>query len=314
MDEKEKDTNEKDFILSDSNQTNTKGFRVALSGGRFERFDSNSVMLYDHDTKLVIGRWENRNISNGKMTAKPVFDLNDPIAAEKARKVKEGFLRGASMGIIPYQMEEINNEFVLTDWELVEASITPIPSDAGAVRLYNEKREVITFEQLKLSFNNKQNSKKMDEKDIIVLTAETRRILDLSANPTSKQIELSVQEMADKIAEQEKEIKKLEAAEIDMYLLQAVKDGKIAQEEVDDQRELALLNFDKVKAVIDRKKTAGTMSLKDMTQKSNLTDGDRANWDYLKWAKEDPKGLQALKNENPTEFERLKTEYKSKNK
>lgn len=127
------------FILSDSSKTNSKGFRISLSGGRFERFDSNPVMLYDHDTKYLIGCWKDRKVEDGKMTAKPVFDSKDDFAAEKSRKVTDGFLKGASIGIIPYKMQEIGDELVLTDWELVEASITPIPSDAGAVRLYNEK-------------------------------------------------------------------------------------------------------------------------------------------------------------------------------
>ncbi|MBK5719785.1 HK97 family phage prohead protease [Dysgonomonas sp. Marseille-P4677] len=313
------DEKEQIFILSDSSQTNTKGFRVALSGGRFERFDSNPVMLYDHDTKLVIGRWEKRSIENGKMTATAVFDAGDPIAAEKARKVKEGFLRGASIGIIPLKMEEIGDEYVLTDWELIEASITPIPSDAGAVRLYNEKREVISFEQLKLSFsNNNKISKKMDEKDTIVLTGTTRQSLGLSANPTAKQIELAVQEKDDKIDELNKKVDKLEKAHVETYLSQAVKDGKITEKEKADYVKLSQGdNFDNVKSIIDAKQTEGSLSLKELADKgkTDLTAGDRSSWSWMDWAKKDNKGLQRLSHENPTEFERLKTEYKqSKNK
>jgi len=304
------DEKEQIFILSDSSQTNTKGFRVALSGGRFERFDNNPVMLYDHDTKLVIGRWEKRNVENGKMTAAAVFDAGDPIAAEKARKVKEGFLRGVSIGILPLKMEKISDEYVMTDWELMEASITPIPSDAGAVRLYNEKRELITFEQLKLSFSNNKISKKMDEKDTIVLTGATRQILGLSANPTAKQIELAVQEKDDKIDELNKKVEKLEKANKETYLSQAVKDGKITEKEKADYLALSAgSNFDNVKAIIDAKPAQASTSLKDMAQKSKLTAGDRAGWDFLKWGKEDPKGLAAIKLSNPTEYEKLKTDF-----
>lgn len=149
------DEKEKDFILSDSSQTNTKGFKMDVTGGRFERFDANPVMLYDHDTKQVIGRWENRRIEGGKLLATPVFDLKDETGADIARRVKDGFLRGVSVGILPLTMEEINGEYTLKDWELIEASITPIPSDAGAVRLYNEKREIISFEQLRLNMEDK---------------------------------------------------------------------------------------------------------------------------------------------------------------
>lgn len=319
MDEKEKNENEateKEFTLSDSSRINTKGFRIDLSGGRYDRFDTNPVMLYAHDDKHVIGYWKERRIENGKLLARPVFDLKDTAAAEIARKVKEGFLRGASLGILPITMDKIGDDYVLTEWELLEASVTPIPSDAGAVRLYNEKREVITFEQLKLSFsNNNKNSKTMDEKDTIVLTATTRQSLGLSANPTAKQIELAVQEKDDKIDELNKKVETLEKTEKEAYLSQAVKDGKITETEKADYLALSAgSNFDNVKAIIDAKPAQASASLKDMTQRSNLTAGDRQDWDYMRWAKEDHKGLQRLSHENPTEFERLKNEFETKNK
>lgn len=318
--QKKQDDNEvteKEFILSDSTRINSKGFRVDLAGGRYDRFDANPVMLYDHDTRHLIGRWENRRIENGVMKAEPVFNLKNVFASEKAQEVRDGFLRGASIGLIPYQMDKIGDEYVLTDWELLEASVTPIPSDAGAVRLYNEKREVITFEQLKLSFsNNNKNSKTMEEKDTIVLTAATRQSLGLSVNPTAKEIELAVAEKDTTIDKLEKENKKLKETEIDTYLSQAVKDGKITETEKADYLTLSAgNNFDNVKSIIDAKPAQASASLKDMTQRSNLTAGDQAGWDFLKWSKDDPRGLERLRSENPTEFERLKTEYKqSKNK
>lgn len=305
-----KENAEKDFVLSDGSKINSKGFRVDLSGGRFERFDSNPVMLYDHDTQLVIGLWENRRIEDGKMMAKPVFDMGDAVAAEKARKVNEGFLKGVSMGMIPYNMEKIGDDYVLTDWELVEASITPIPSDSGAVRLYNEKRETITFEQFKLSFNN-QISNQMD-KMTIVLTAVTLSSLGLSPDCSAKEIELAVAEKDKKITDLEKEIKGLKTGAIETFLSQAVKDGKITEKEKADYLELSQTSqssFEKVKAIIDGKPATASVSLKDMTQKSNLTAGERASWTYLDWMQKDSKGLLKLKHENPTEFERLQTEF-----
>lgn len=317
MDEKEKEAiqDEKDFTLSDGSRINTKGFRVNLAGGRYERFDSNPVMLYDHETKYLIGRWENRRIENGLMKAKPVFNLKNAFAAEKAQEVHDDFLRGASIGLVPYQMEKIGDDYVLTDWELIEASITPIPSDAGAVRLYNEKREEISFEQFKLSFNNNQiNNQEMADEKKINLSAATCKTLKLSGDYTERDIELAVQEQVDTIELQAKEIKTLKEAEIDTYLAQAVKDGKIDQDEVADQRELALLNFDKVKGLIDKKPAQGSASLSDMTKRTNLANGDRAGWTWMDWSKKDAKGLEQLRHGNPTEFERLKTEYKqSKN-
>ena len=39
---------------------------------------------------------------------------------------------------------------------------------------------------------------------------------------------------------------------------------------------------------------------------------DRTSWDYMKWSKEDPRGLQKLAAEKPQEFEALKKAYKPK--
>jgi len=62
--------------------------------------------------------------------------------------------------------------------------------------------------------------------------------------------------------------------------------------------------FEDVKAMIDAKAESPTATLSGMVQKTNQTAG-RETWDYLKWMKEDPKGLAKIKAENPKEFERL---------
>lgn len=298
---------EKDFTLSDGSQINSHGFKVLLTGGIYTRFDANPVLLYDHSTEHLIGRWENRRIENGKLIATPVFDLNDPFAAEKARKVNEGFLKGASIGIRILRLEEINGEYVATEWELIEASITPIPSDAGAVRLYNEKREVLSFEQVKLNFNNKQSLNQMaDEKKTIKLSASTVTSLGLKADYDERDIEIAVRDKDDEIKTLKADLKKEQDAKIEAYLAAAQDAGKINAKQKEAYADLAQKNgFDSVKTIIDAIETKPTQSLKDITSRAGLS-GDRAGWNYLKWSQEDPDGLLAMKRENPTEFERLK--------
>ena len=153
----------------------------------------------------------------------------------------------------------------------------------------------------------------MEEKDTILLTGATRQSLGLSANPTAKQIELAVQEKDDKIAELNKKVEKLEEVRKETYLSQAVKDGKITEKEKADYLALSAgSNFENVKAIIDAKPAQASASLKDMTQRSNLTAGDRAGWTYLKWSQDDPEGLRKLQHENPQEFERLLNAHSNK--
>ena len=294
-----------DFILSDGKSTNSKGYRVDVSGINLQRFQANPVMLYEHNPEQVIGRWENIRVDNNRLMATPVFDNEDPVGKEVSRKVDKNFLRGASIGIIPLKMEYVNDEFVLTASEQVEASIVSIPSDQGAVRLYNEKLEELTFEQVRTNFNFNKNQFTKMEGVVFKLSQKTVESLKLDAEYTPKNVELAV-------AEKDKEIEQLKAdlkanqkqAQTD-YLNAAVKAGKISETERLSFEKMAEKGvFEDAKAMIDAKAESPTATLSDMVQKTSQTAG-RETWDYLKWMKEDPKGLAKLKAENPKEFERL---------
>lgn len=295
---------EKDFILSDANDVNSHGFKINLAGGRFGRFDKNPVMLYDHDSNRLIGRWENRRIEGDTMPARPVFDLNDPFAAEQARKVKEGFLRGASIGIRILKLDCIGGEYIASEWELIEASITPIPSDANAVRLYNEKRETLTFEQVKLSFSNTTHKlSKMNENKINLSTA-TVKSLGLSGDYSERDVEIKVAEKDKEIEDLKTDLKKEQDAKIDAYLSAALDAGKITPKQKEPYTELARSNFESVKQIVEAIDTKPKQSLKDLETKTDLSAG-RETWGYMDWAKKDPTGLQELRINNPTEFARL---------
>lgn len=299
------------FILSDGKKTNSKGYKVAIAGIRMERFAVNPIMLKEHDPDLVIGRWENWEKANNQLLADPVFDMDDPVGKEVSRKVDKNFLRCSSIGIIPLKLEYIDDEFVMTESELVEASIVAIPSDSGAIRLYNDKMEELSFDQVKINFNFNNNQKSNQMTDgILKLSHRTVESLSLPADYTSKDVELAV-------AEKDKEIEtlkaKLDATEKQTqadFLNNAVKAGKITEAERLSFAKMAEKGcFEDVKAMINAKAESATETLADKVNKSTPTAG-RETWDYLKWMKEDPKGLAKIKSENPKEFERLQLTIK----
>ena len=301
------------FILSNGQSTNSKGYKILIAGIGMERFAANPVMLYGHDDSKVVGRWENPTKEDNKLTADPVFDLDDELGKEIARKVDKNFLRCASIGIIPLKLEYVDDEFVMTECELVEASIVPIPSDAGAVRLYNEKLEELSFEQVKVNFNfnsnNNQNSNQMAE-PIFKLSQRTMEILNLTGDHTPKDVELAVLEKDKEIQTLKAEKKALEQSQQMDYLNLAVKAGKITEAEKLSFAKMCEKGcFDDVKSIVEAKPEQASETLADKVTKSNLTAG-RENWDYLKWMKDDPKGLAKLKMENPTAFERLQETVK----
>ncbi|MDD4142963.1 MAG: HK97 family phage prohead protease, partial [Bacteroidales bacterium] len=134
----------KTFVMCDSGKTNSYGFRIDLQGMDMSRFDNNPVMLYRHNSEDLIGKWENIRIEDGKLMADPVFDMEDETAKRVYSQVNRGFLKGCSVGIIINEMKETTKEFVATKTELLEASICAIPSDAGAVVLYDTNRNQLT--------------------------------------------------------------------------------------------------------------------------------------------------------------------------
>lgn len=275
------------FILCDGNRVNSHGFRTDLSGLDTERFKANPVMLYAHDPMSVIGRWENLRVEDGKLLADAVFDTEDELGKKIEGKVERGFLKGCSMGLHIKELTEGEGEAVASKSELVEASVCAVPSDAGAVKLYDENRNELTFDQVKLQFNNQPKNQTMDknneEKNDQVLTQKESEITSLKAQ----------------LAEAKKR-------EVDAFLTAAVQSGKITEQEKEGFAKLSANDFETVQSIINSKPAKASASLKDLqAQAAASTPSGRENWTYLEWMKKDPNGLKRMKTENPTEFERL---------
>lgn len=285
----------KPFVLSDGARKNSHGFRIDLAGLLLERFSGNPVMLYMHDTNQLIGQWENLKVENNKLIADPDFDLEDENAKKIAGKVERGYLKGASLGIVVLEMKEIDGEYVATKSELIEASVVPVPSDAGAIRLYDENRKELTFEQVKLKYvTQNQTTKPMDEKEK----------LEMQTQLTAKDTEIA--DLKTKLSVSEKE-------KVTAFLQAAVTAGKINDKEVDGLTKLAEKDFDTVKQLVEAREGKASTTLSEQVQKpagSGTSAAGRESWTYLQWMKEDAKGLQKMKTDNPTEFAKLQLTLK----
>ena len=137
------------FVLYDDRLPNADDSRVLLSGLHLERFKKNPVMLYMHNRAIwgepsgseVIGRWENIRVKGTQLLAEAVFDEKDEVAAKLARKVSEGFLRGASIGIDVHRTSDEEKDRLpgqrgrtITKSTLLEASVVDIPQSEGALK------------------------------------------------------------------------------------------------------------------------------------------------------------------------------------
>lgn len=281
------------FVLCDGNRVNSYGFRTDLAGLDLERFKSNPVMLYAHDPSDVIGRWENIRVEDNQLKADAVFDTDDEQGKRIAGKVERGFLKGCSMGIHVKELHEVDNVHVATRSELMEASVCPIPSDAGAVRLYDENRKELTFEEVRLQFNNQLKPIEMNRN-------EETNVQTPAADPKDAEIA----SLKAQLAESKKR-------EVDSFLTAAMQSGKITTEEKEGFAKLAANDFETVQSLINSRPAKASASLKDLqAQTATAVPAGRENWTYLEWMKKDPEGLKRMKTENPTEFERLQNTLK----
>lgn len=141
------------FILNDDAVQNSYGFFILTSGGKLDRFKSNPVMLSDHINKNenVIGNWLNLEVINGLIQAEPNFDIARPIGLEISGQVERDFIKGASMGILPNwdSLERVGDKLILKEWELVEASIVPVPSNRNSIAIYNVEGKILEESEIK---------------------------------------------------------------------------------------------------------------------------------------------------------------------
>lgn len=283
--------NTKTFVLCDSASINSYGFRIDLAGMDLTRFRANPVMLYGHESDQLIGRWENIRIEEGRLLADPVFDMEDELAKKTSGRVERGFLKGCSVGIIIHEMKETRREAVATHTELMEASICPIPADAGAIVLYDESRRRLSIDEIniKLLKYNKMNEEQKKEQTTLEqqLAAKDQRIAELEAE----------------VANREKE-------RTEAFLSAAVKDGRISAAEKDGFAKLAEKDFDTVKGIVEARKAKPTATLRDQVSRSSGIAAERDAWSYLDWMKKDPVGLKKMKAENPSAFAALQQTLK----
>lgn len=305
-----------DFVFNDEAQENSHGFVLLNGGGRFERFRANPVMLLQHDPGKVIGAWKDLRQDGGRLIATPIYDEEDPEALACKRKVEKNFLKGCSPGIIINAIEvrttpDGREQLTVTDWTLCEGSIVSIPSNAGALKLYNQQGEAIPDNEVKLSINEllKTNTKKME---VIQLSVAALTALGLSNGADSTAISAAITALSAAKETAEKEVEKYKKEKVDNLVDLAIKEGRITADAKADFTALATANFDLAKRTIAAIPAREMLSGK-ITNTSAGGVGipsDREKWTYLEWAKKDPAGLQKLKVDNPTAFEELKKRIK----
>ena len=113
---------------------------IVRSDWRLKRYEANPVVLYSHDSgELPIGRAENVRVDGGKLRARIHFATEDanPKAEQIRKLMQQRILRGISVRFWPEGVAAVTHEgrevFALSKNELLEISVTPVPSNPEAL-------------------------------------------------------------------------------------------------------------------------------------------------------------------------------------
>lgn len=131
------------FVASTAN-ADRYGDIINQNGWDLDKFRANPVILLNHNANaLPIGKGE-VEVIDGRLMVDVEFDMDDPQAAEVARKTKAGFLNAVSVGFnpldaTPRSMLEKSHPAhgqsgqYFDRAELLEVSIVTIPANGDAV-------------------------------------------------------------------------------------------------------------------------------------------------------------------------------------
>ncbi|GAA4354114.1 hypothetical protein GCM10023185_15460 [Hymenobacter saemangeumensis] len=313
------------FVLTDE-RLNCYGTRIITKGVDLKDFLKNPVMLYMHTRGLVIGKWEDVQVSkeDATISAEGVFDQTDPFAQSIESKVNQKILNACSSGLEILEWSEKPEMLVagqtrptITKSILNEASIVDIPGNKNALRLHLGAGLWLTedatanAESLNkfLPTLNLQTQKPMDE----ILLA-----LGLAAGSTPAQVVAAIQQMrlnaanahADTIISIAEKAGLVDAGNKDKFTKLAAADPGLA---------LHFLGFDQLKKPTATDAPEGDKPGKDLrladvvreVNSNNTTNlggtggtapDPRAAWTMREWEKKDSKGLLALKASNSDRY------------
>lgn len=306
----------KELLVSDES-LNSQGLRIKTDGIDLSRFNSNPVMLFNHirvdaesvNQILPIGNWVNLRIEGNKLFATPVFQIEgDKFAAKIARKFKAGVIRGASIGIVPVEVAEIDGEVWVTKSLLMEISVVDIPSNQNAVIFYNQNDEPIELKAV-INMAVNQTIKKVETMSKFLFVPA---MLGLSADASdeavrAKMIELSKQNAEIVTLKAENKtlkdaVKSVKDAAVITLVDTAITDKKIEATQRDQYIKLATADLESVKSILDGMGAKADIKLSDIPKtKVPGTNGDGGDAtkhngkSFLDLQKTDSQALVALK-------------------
>jgi HK97 family phage prohead protease len=313
------------FKVSDPSN-NVYGFRVRTSGIRLEQFLENPVCLLNHNYDKVMGTWEDLTMLGTALTGVPVFDTEDPEAEKIYNKVEKDLIKGASIGILPIA----NDGDEITECELLEISVTPVPANRNALVIYNAERVQLNADEARQYLLSIQDNKNHDKKSnmneklrnaLVALCVQAGLTIQLSADSKDEDAVTAIERVGNSIT----------ALKLSNVELKASNDRyKTAEDEAKSKEGIALVDA----AIADKRTTADkrenwlklfaadpeltkstleglkpvTLSVIPGAEKAKETADDlkeRESWTFDDYAEKASVDLAAMQTNDPEKFKKL---------
>lgn len=301
------------FVLIDESVL-TNGMRVLIAGIDTDQFEKNPVMFYYHKQEsLPIGKWNNIRKENGQLLADPEFDEedNDEDVQRIIRKVKKGYIKMASAGLVDLELSDDpiykvqgQTDFTVIRSRIREASIVPIGRNHNslAFRMYDKDgAELIPGKpETALKLADFIVSPKIEKK----MSKKYLEILNLADSATDEMVDAAIEKLAndkkaaeDRALELADKVSSYENAEAEARKAEALNlcDAAVADGRLDAKGKEAILNlFDKD---FDAAKTTLESIAKPVVIRDALNNADKSEREKLEgmtFGEIDKAGLQLL--------------------
>lgn len=162
----------------------------------------------------------------------------------------------------------------------------------------------IITDDLKNEYNKFNNPEKMDK---AILTAAALAALKVTSNVDDATLSAAILDLHARAEKAEKELMEQKEKTAKAIAKKAIEAGKFPASDEQELVDMIMDNPERAQKFIDRVPEKQTVTDKIKPGSTiNLQVVGRDDWDYKRWLKEDPKGLQRMKAENPDAFEQLK--------
>lgn len=311
----------KTFVVSDES-VNTYGFWLRTSGIQLDNAQANCPAYFNHATwEVPLGHWENIRAVNGELLADVVIEGANDREKEFIRKIENGDIKGASVGVDPIawdsstiNLKDGQTAPALLESELFEISLAPLPGNKNALALKSKDGLITLSESTKATLipylNNKPDMKQIAQ------------LIGLSENATESEIQNAIRLM---LAENKNAVsmrKHIETQAAEALDSDEKKNLFVELSKTNFEQALVFLNLNKKDTDANAgaettapSKVQKNVKVSDLVQKAKAQLGKtgaeegKDSFDYLQ--KHNPVELARIRKEEPEQYAQLAKEYKN---